>query len=84
MIKGLWDRQVNAIIDVKLGDADADMYKYEPMTYILTRWENIKKYNHCKHCHDLLKRFSPFFLSVDGIIGREDLSVLSQSILLMS
>ena len=27
MVSSLWDRQVNAIIDVKLGDADADTYK---------------------------------------------------------
>ena len=26
MIQGLWDRQVEAIIYVKLGDADADLY----------------------------------------------------------
>ena len=35
MIRGLWDRQVNPIIDVKLGDADADTYKHDPMTSLL-------------------------------------------------
>ena len=43
MIQGLWDRQVDVIIDVKTGDADADTYKYEPMTSLLSRWENINK-----------------------------------------
>ena len=57
MIKGLWDRQVEAIIDVKLGYADADTYKYNPMTTILARWEKIKKYKHGKHCHDQRKHF---------------------------
>ena len=52
MVQGLWDRQVDVIIDVKLGDADADEYKYEPMKFFLARWENIKKYKHGKHCHD--------------------------------
>ena len=28
MIRGLWDFKVNAIIEVKLGDSDADTYKY--------------------------------------------------------
>ena len=28
MIQGLWDRQVDAIIDVKLCDADTDTYKH--------------------------------------------------------
>ena len=78
MIRGLWDRQVDAIIDIKLGDVDVDTYKYEPMTSILVRWENIKKDKHSKHCHDQRKHFSSFVLSVDGMIGRKYLVVLSQ------
>ena len=39
MILGLWDRQVDAIIDVKLGDTDTDTYKYDTMTKLLARWE---------------------------------------------
>ena len=35
MIRGLWDRQTEAIIDVKIGDTDLDSYKYEPMTALL-------------------------------------------------
>ena len=31
MIRGLWDPQINAIIYIKLGDSDADFYKYERM-----------------------------------------------------
>ena len=42
MVQGLWNRQVDAIIDVKLDDTDADSYKYEPMTALLARW-NIQK-----------------------------------------
>ena len=49
MIQGLWDRQVDAIIDVKLGDSDAETYKHEPTTKILDRWEEIKKYKHGNH-----------------------------------
>ena len=71
MIRGLWDCQVDAIIDVKHGDADADTYNYKPMTELLTRWENIKKYKHVKHFHDQRKHFLPLFLSVDGMLGRE-------------
>ena len=37
MIRGLWDRQVEAIIDVKLGDADVDSYKYESMAALFTK-----------------------------------------------
>ena len=46
----LWDHQVEAIIDIKLSDAESDSYKYEPMSALLARWETIKKYKHIKHC----------------------------------
>ena len=60
MVRGLWDRQVDAIVDVKIGDADADSYKYEPMTALLHRGETIKKEKHGKHCHNQRKHFSAF------------------------
>ena len=61
MVRGLWDYQVGAIIDVKLGDFDSDSYKYEPMAALLSRWETIKNDNHGKHGRDQRKHFSPFF-----------------------
>ena len=78
MIRGLWDRQVDAIIDVKLGDADVDTYKYKPMTSLLAGWEKTKKYYLSEHYHEQQKHFSPFVLSVDGMLGREALVVISQ------
>ena len=78
IVRGVWDRQVDAIIDVKLGDSDADTYKYEPMTVLLTRWENIKKDKHGKHCNNQRKHVLPFVLSVDVMLGREALVVISQ------
>ena len=35
MIRGLWDRQFDAIIDVKIGDADVYTYKYKTMKALL-------------------------------------------------
>ena len=70
MIRGLWDHQVEAIIDVKLGDADVDSYKYESMAALLAWWETIKKDKHGKHCHYQRKHFLPFVLSVAGILNR--------------
>ena len=42
MIRGLWNSQVESIIDLKLRDADADSCKYEPMAALLAWWETIK------------------------------------------
>ena len=50
------------------------------MAELLAQWENIKKYKHGKHFHDQQKHFSPFALSVDGMLGREALVVISQLI----
>ena len=61
MIQGLWDLQVEAIIDGKLGDSDVDSYKYEPTAALLARCETFKKYKHGKHYHNQRKQFSPFF-----------------------
>ena len=78
MVLGLWDRQVEAIINFKLGDADMDTYQYEPMTALLSRWEKTNKDKHGKHCRNQRKHFSPFFLSVERMLGREALALISQ------
>ena len=84
MIRGLWDRQAEAIIDVTLGDADADSYRFESMAALLAQWNKIKKDKHGKHCHDQQKHFYPFVLSVDGMLGREALAVLANLSRLMA
>ena len=47
-IRGLWDRQTNSIMDVKLGDTDVYTYRFEPMLTLLAWWEKIKKNKHGK------------------------------------
>ena len=70
MVQGLWDCQFDTIINVKIGDSDEDLYKYRPMAALPARWETIKKDKHGKHWHDQQNHFSPFVLSVDGMLGR--------------
>ena len=77
VIRGLWYLQVEVIIYVKLCDADTDSYKYEPMATLLAWCETIKKDKHYKHCHYQWKHFPLFLISVDGMLGREYLVVLS-------
>ena len=78
IVRGLWYFQVDAIIDSKIGDADADSYKYEPISALLSRWETIKKDKDGKHCHNQRKQFLPFVISLDGMIGREYLVVITK------
>ena len=78
MIRVLWYSQLDTIIDIKLGDSDAETYKHDPMPTLLARWEKIKTDKHGKHRNNQRKHFSPFVLSVDGLLGREALVVISQ------
>ena len=70
-IRDLWEIQMEVIIDIRFGYSDTDTYKNETMPSLLTD----KLGN---HYHDQRKHFSPFFLSVDGMIGRYSLVMLSQ------
>ena len=77
IIRCLWDQQADAIIDVKIGVADTEYYRYEPISTLLDWWETIKEDKHGKHCHNQQICFFIFVLSVDGMLGREDLVVLA-------
>ena len=48
------------------------------MTSLLVRWEEIKKYKHGKNCNNQHKHFSTFFISVERMLGREALIMISQ------
>ena len=37
MIPGIFDQQTDAIINIKLGNADADSYRVEPLEALLDR-----------------------------------------------
>ena len=77
-IQGLWYQQDDTIIDVRLGNADADSYKYEPMAALRAWRETRKKNKDGKDCHNQQKVFSPFVLSVNGMLGKESLVLLLQ------
>ena len=84
LIRSLCYRHTDAIIDVKLGDTHEKIYIFEPMSALLAWWEKIKKYNHDNHCHEQQIIFSPFVLSVDGMLGREALVILENLSQLMA
>ena len=77
LIRGLWEIQTTAIIDVRFGDADAETYKTKEIDKIFPRWEQMKKYKYGQQCHDQQKLFSLSFLLLDGKMGQRDHVVLS-------
>ena len=44
---------------------------------LLAQWEKEKKYKYCNNCHEQQKHFSPYFLFVGGMLGKEALVVLA-------
>ena len=65
------------IIDVRFGYADTDYWKPVIMDKLLAGWEKLKKENYGYDCYVRRRSFSPFVLSVDGIMGNEALVVLA-------
>ena len=57
LIWGLCGRHTGTIIDIKLGNDDADTYMFEPMVTLLEWWEKTKTYNHGNHYHKQQKHF---------------------------
>ena len=72
----LWEIQTDAIIEVRFGDADADTYKYEPMYKLLACW-GIKIRISTLNTATSNGFFPAFFFSVDGILGKEALVILT-------
>ena len=76
MIKALWDRQADAIIDAKIGNTDADSFRYQPMAALLDLWEKIKQDKHGKHFHDKWRFFFfCYFSRCHAMEGRTDLTL---------
>lgn len=70
-IRGLWSRGVDCIIDVRVTDTDAKSYKDQDPSKVLANQEREKKRKYLNLLLDQHKHFTPFVVSVDGLIGKE-------------
>ena len=68
---------MEAIIDVRIGDADANSWKPLTMHKLLEGWEKLKKDNNRKACYNQRRKVYPFVLSLDRTMGKEALVVLA-------
>ena len=80
----LWESQTVSIIYVIFVDVNTDTYKHEPMGKLLARWYKKNKNKHSKNFHNKWKHFSTFFLSLDGMIEKESLLILTNLSQLMA
>mmetsp|Transcript_13619 Transcript_13619/g.19848 ORF Transcript_13619/g.19848 Transcript_13619/m.19848 type:complete len:155 (-) Transcript_13619:31-495(-) len=77
-IRGLWQRQTDCIIDVRITDSDAKSYRNRTIANHLKAQEAEKKKKYHFLCQENRKNFSPFVATVDGVLGREAKMVLKQ------
>ena len=70
LIQELWESYTDAIIIIRLGGAEVDTYKQEPMDNILSPWDNQNKNNRVKHFCKQRKLFPQVPLLVGGTLGK--------------
>ena len=71
LFRGLWEGQTDAIIDVRFGSATCATSNKNPVISLIGWWVKGKKYRHDKHFREQCKLFSKFFVSVNGVLGKE-------------
>jgi hypothetical protein len=76
LIRGLWEKGTDCIIDVRVTDTDAPSYIKTSPAKALETAERAKKKKHLQACLDQRRHFSPFVVSVDGLLGKEAKTVL--------
>ena len=76
LTRGLWENHTEAIIDIIFVYADADTYKKKGMDKLLPRWGKLR-ITRMGNTVTSNGNFYPFFLSVDGILGKESQGILA-------
>ena len=78
LIRHLWQSNTDTIIDVRITDTDAKSYISRPLESVLEGQEKEKKRKYLNACLEQRRHFSPFVVSVDGMLGHEASMVLKR------
>ena len=70
-IQGVWQPQVEALFDIRVIDTDAPSYRRWSPISVLDSGAVEKKRVYCSVVEDRRGNFTPFVLSVDGLLQRE-------------
>ena len=71
LVRGLFQRGQDCIIDVRVTDLDAKSYRNQDPEKILLRQEQEKKRKHLEPCLQQRRSFVPFVVSTDGMMDPE-------------
>ncbi len=71
LLRGFWAQGTNCIVDVRVTDTDAKSYRKRDPAKVLETGEKEKKKKYPESCLEQRRHFTPFVVSVDGLLGRE-------------
>ena len=71
LIRGFWKAGADCILDVRVTDTDSKSYINRTPFKVLESQEKEKKRKYLEACLENRRHFTPFVLSVDGLLGRE-------------
>jgi hypothetical protein len=71
LIRAFWTRGTDCILDVRVTDMDAKSYCKQPPAKVIETQEKEKKRKYLENCLKQRRHFTPFVVSVDGLLGRE-------------
>ena len=78
LIRGLWTKGTDCIIDVRITDTDAKSYvSCDPMA-VLAQHERAKKKKYLQPCLAQRRTFCPFITSCNGLLGKEATRLLQR------
>ena len=69
--RGFWRRQTNCVVDVRLTDTDQRTWRGRSVEKAILAQEREKKEKYLSDCQAARMDFTPFVVSVDGVLGRE-------------
>jgi hypothetical protein len=78
LIRGLWSRGTDCIIDVRMTDVDAKSNRSKTPIKVLAAHEREKKRKYLEACLEQRRHFSPFVVSTDGLFGIEAKTILKK------
>ena len=71
LIRGLWEPQMDGIVDVRITDTDLKSQRHLDVEKVLAKHEREKKSQYLQPCLQQRRHFTPFICSVDGILAKE-------------
>jgi hypothetical protein len=75
-LEGSGPREADCIIDVRFTDVDAKSNRSKALNKVLAAHEREKKKKHLEPCLEQRRYLSPFVVSTNGLLGKEEAKTL--------